>query len=277
MKKLQLIFAAAICFSTTSIGQSNGSLKLSKGQKYQVENTLQTNSSTDVQGQTMESKINVTSTYNIEVKDKANNNNYNLSNTITHLLMDMTMMGNEINFDSNKPEDMNGEMGTALKDYINKPKDVVIDQTGKIISKDETDTSAEGIAKQLNLAATGYGAQMAFLALPENAKVGSNWTDSSNEGGVSRTTNYTIKDISGNIATVSFNGTVTSKTTMERQGMEVTSNTTGKFSGEEKVDTKTGVVQSNTTTGDATGTVSAMGQDFPMTSKVTSTTTVKAL
>ncbi|MGN6194942.1 MAG: DUF6263 family protein [Ginsengibacter sp.] len=276
MKKLQLIFAAAICFSTTSIGQSNGSLKLSKGQKYQVENTLQTNSSTDVQGQTMESKINVTSTYNIEVKDKANNN-YNLSNTITHLLMDMTMMGNEINFDSNKPEDMNGEMGTALKDYINKPKDVVIDQTGKIISKDETDTSAEGIAKQLNLAATGYGAQMAFLALPENAKVGSNWTDSSNEGGVSRTTNYTIKDISGNIATVSFNGTVTSKTTMERQGMEVTSNTTGKFSGEEKVDTKTGVVQSNTTTGDATGTVSAMGQDFPMTSKVTSTTTVKAL
>jgi hypothetical protein len=277
MKKLQLIFAAAICFSTTSIGQSNGSLKLSKGQKYQVENTLQTNSSTDVQGQTMESKINVTSTYNIEVKDKANNNNYNLSNTITHLLMDMTMMGNEINFDSNKPEDMNGEMGTALKDYINKPKDVVIDQTGKIISKDETDTSAEGIAKQLNLAATGYGAQMAFLALPENAKVGSSWTDSSNEGGVSRTTNYTIKDISGNIATVSFNGTVTSKTTMERQGMEVTSNTTGKFSGEEKVDTKTGVVQSNTTTGDATGTVSAMGQDFPMTSKVTSTTTVKAL
>jgi hypothetical protein len=172
---------------------------------------------------------------------------------------------------------MNGEMGTALKDYINKPKDVVIDQTGKIISKDETDTSAEGIAKQLNLAATGYGAQMAFLALPENAKVGSSWTDSSNEGGVSRTTNYTIKDISGNIATVSFNGTVTSKTTMERQGMEVTSNTTGKFSGEEKVDTKTGVVQSNTTTGDATGTVSAMGQDFPMTSKVTSTTTVKAL
>jgi hypothetical protein len=276
MKKAQLILAATICFSTAGIAQSNGSLKLSKGQKYQVENTLQTTSSTDVNGQAMESKINVTSTYNIEVKDKANNN-YNLSNTITHLLMDMTMMGTEINFDSNKPEDMNGEMGTALKGDINKPKDVVVDQSGKIISKDTADTSEEGIAKQLNLAATGYGAQMAFLALPQNAKAGTTWTDSSNESGVSRTTNYTIKDISGNIATVSFNGTVTSKTTMERQGMEVTSNTTGKFSGEEKVDTKTGVVQSNTTTGDASGTVSAMGQDFPMTSKVTSTTTVKAL
>ncbi|HXR84659.1 MAG TPA: DUF6263 family protein [Hanamia sp.] len=276
MKKVNLLFAAAVCFSTATIGQSNGTLKLSKGQKYQVENTLQTTSSTNVQGQAMESKANVTSTYNIEVKDKANNN-YNLSNTITRILMDMTMMGTEINFDSNKPEDMSGEMGSALKDYINKPKNVVIDQTGKIISTDTQDSSAAGIAKQLNFAASGFGAQLAFLALPQNAKAGTSWTDSSNENGISRTTNYTIKDISGNIATVSFNGTVSTKTTMEQQGMEVNTNTTGKFSGEEKVDAKTGVVQLNTTTGDASGTVSAMGQDFPMTSKVTSTTTIKAL
>lgn len=276
MKKIQLIFAAAICFSTATLAQSKTSLNLTKGQKYQLENKLETSSSTDVNGQTMETKVNVTSTYNIEVKDKVNNN-YNLTNTITHMLMNMTMMGTEINFDSDKPEDMNGEMGASLKDYINKPKDVEIDNTGKIISKIEEDSSEEGIAKQLNLAATGYGAQMAFLALPQNAKVGTNWTDSTNESGISRTTHYSIKDITGNIATVSFDGTVNSKTTMERQGMEVSSNTNGKFSGEEKVDVKTGVVQSNTTTGDATGTVSAMGQDFPMTSKVTSTTTVKAL
>jgi hypothetical protein len=276
MKKIQLIFAAAICFSTATLAQSKTSLNLPEGQKYQLENKLETSSSTDVNGQTMETKVNVTSTYNIEVKDKVNNN-YNLTNTITHMLMNMTMMGTEINFDSDKPEDMNGEMGASLKDYINKPKDVEIDNTGKIISKIEEDSSEEGIAKQLNLAATGYGAQMAFLALPQNAKVGTNWTDSTNESGISRTTHYSIKDITGNIATVSFDGTVNSKTTMERQGMEVSSNTNGKFSGEEKVDVKTGVVQSNTTTGDATGTVSAMGQDFPMTSKVTSTTTVKAL
>jgi hypothetical protein len=64
---------------------------------------------------------------------------------------------------------------------------------------------------------------------------------------------------------------------MQQQGMEMSTKTTGKFSGEEKVDVKTGVVQSNTTTGEASGTVSAMGQDFPTNSKVTSTTTVKSL
>jgi hypothetical protein len=47
--------------------------------------------------------------------------------------------------------------------------------------------------------------------------------------------------------------------------------------GEEKVDIKTGVIQSSSSTGDASGTVSAMGQDFPMTTKITSTTTVKEL
>jgi hypothetical protein len=64
---------------------------------------------------------------------------------------------------------------------------------------------------------------------------------------------------------------------MEQQGMEIATKTTGKVVGEEKVDIKTGVIQSGSSTGDASGTVSAMGQDFPMKTKITSTTTVKEL
>jgi len=276
MKKILLIFAVAFCFSTGSMSQTNQILKLNKGEKYQVDNKLETTNSTEVQGQTMDSKANISSTYNIAVKEKTDNN-YNLTNTITHMVMSMSMMGQDINFDSDKKEDMDGQMGTALKEYINRPKNVVIDNTGKVISTDESDTSATGIAKQLNLAATGYGAQLVFQALPKNPKVGASWTDSTNTDGIKRTTNYTIKSIDGNIATVTFNGTVSTETKMEQQGMEVSTKTSGKFSGEEKVNTKTGVVQSNTTTGDASGTVTAMGQDFPTSSKVTSTTTVKAL
>ncbi len=61
------------------------------------------------------------------------------------------------------------------------------------------------------------------------------------------------------------------------QGMEITTKTKGKFSGEEIVDITTGIVQSNTTTADASGTVSVMGQELPTSSKVTSTTTVKMM
>lgn len=276
MKKITLLFAASMALSTAINAQTNASLQLAKGQKYQVENKMETTSSTEMQGQTMETKANIASTYNIAVNDKTGDN-YKLTNTISRIVMNMSMMGNEINFDSDKKEDMAGTMGQGLKDYINKPQQLQMDNTGKIITQPDADSSISQIAKQLNFAANGYGAQMTFLALPKNLKPGITWSEKTDDNGITRNTNYTVKDINGNIATISFTGTVSTDTKMEQQGMEISTKTSGKFSGEEKVDSKTGVIQSSNTTGDATGTVSAMGQDFPTSSKVTSTTIVKAL
>lgn len=276
MKKIQILLAASICFSTTSLlAQKSTSLKLPANKTYQVVNILETNSSTDVQGQKMESTANVTSTYSIEVKGKAGDN-YNLSSTLSHINMSMSMMGQDIKFDSDSTNDMNGEFGTALKDYINQPKALQMDNSGKV-STDSKDTSLNDLAKRLHLAQSGFGTQLAFLPLPANAKVGDSWKENLNSDGMSRTTNYTIKDISGNIATISFNTIDSVTTTLEQNGMEIATKTTGKSEGEEKVDLKTGVVQSGTSKGDASGTVTAMGQDFPMSTKITSSTTVKEL
>ncbi len=276
MKKIPIIFAALICFSTTSINaQTKSKLKLPENKKYQVVNTLQTNSTTDVQGQTMESTVNVTSTYTIEVKNKSGEN-YNLNSTLSGINMNMSMMGQDINFDSDNQDDMNGQFGTALKDYINKPKEIQMDQSGKV-SFDETDTSLNSIARQLHLTQNGFGTQLAFLPFPAHAKVGDSWTDSSNNDGISKTTNYTIKDITGNMATVSFASKDSITMKMDQNGMEISTKTTGKAEGEEKVDMKTGVIQSSTYKGDASGTVNAMGQEFPMSTKITSNTTVTEL
>jgi hypothetical protein len=277
MKKITLFFSTAIFFSTITMAQTTRSLKLEKGQKYVVENKLVTTSSTEVQGQPMDSKADIASVYNIEVKD-IKDNNFNLSNTITNIKMNMSMMGRDINFDSDKKEDMDGEMGSSIKDYINQPKDVEIDNSGNVITKASTDSATEpSLAKQLNFEASGYGADMAFLALPKDIKVGTTWTDKTDNKGIDKSTTYIIKSITGNIASVTFSGTIASDMKMEQQGMEVSTKTTGKFSGEETVDTKTGVVQTNNSTSEASGTVTAMGQDFPTSTKITSTTTVKAL
>lgn len=276
MKKIQILLAASICFSTTSLlAQKSATLKLPASKTYQVVNTLETNSSTDVQGQTMESTANVTSTYNIEVKEKAGDN-YNLNSTLSHINMNMSMMGQDIKFDSKNEDDMNGEFGTALKDYINQPKALQMDNTGRV-SADSKDTSLNDLAKRLHLEQNGFGTQLAFLPLPAKAKVGDSWTESDNKDGVVKTTKYTVKDISGSVATISFNATDSVTTSMEQNGMEISIKTSGKSAGEEKVDIKTGVVQSSTSKGDASGTVTAMGQDFPMSTKITSSTTVKEL
>ena len=38
-----------------------------------------------------------------------------------------------MNFDSDKKEDMDGEMGNTFKNYINQPKPVVMDKSGNVI------------------------------------------------------------------------------------------------------------------------------------------------
>lgn len=276
MKKIKILFASSICFSTTSlIAQSGNKLKLPENKKYQVVNALETTSSTDVQGQSMESNANITSTYTIEVKSKAADN-YDLSSTLSHIVMSMNMMGQDIKFDSENQDDMNGPFGSALKDYINQPKDLKMDNSGKV-STDSEDTAFSEIAKRLHLEQNAFGTQLAFLPLPDGIKTGDSWTENSSNDGISKTTNYTIKDISGDVATVSFTTVDSVKSSMEQNGMEISVTTTGKSAGEEKVNIKTGVIQSSSYKGDASGTVSAMGQDFPMSTKITSNTTVTEL
>ena len=279
MKKISFFFAAAICLSTATFAQNNQSVNLKKGQKYVVENKITTTSSTEMQGQSIEANADVTSTYNIEVKEVMTDK-YNLTNTITGIKMNVTNMGQEMSFDSDKKEDADGPIGSGLKEYINQPKEVVLEKTGKVVNQKKEDSSNEEnmMIKQLgDFEATGYGANMAFESLPKNIKVGSTWDNKTDENGISKSTNYKVTALDGNIATIALSGTVSSDTKMENQGMEITTKTTGKFTGEEKVDIKTGVIQSNNTTIDASGVIGVMGQEFPTSSKVTSTATVKSI
>ena len=284
MKKITLFITAALVSSTALFAQNSNSINLKKGQKYSVQNVVSTKSTTEMQGQSMEANVDATTFYNIEVKDVAGDN-YNLTNTVTGVKMSMSQMGQEMQFDSEKKEDLDGPIGGALKEYINQPKSVVVDKSGKVVpqaSPEKPDTAAAGaasmFAKQLgNFEATGYGSGITFEPLPKDVKVGSTWSKTTTNEGVTTITNYVVKSISGDVATLTTSGTLTTDTKMEMQGMEITTKTAGKFSGEELVDVKTGVVQSNTSTFDTSGTIGVMGQELPTSAKVTTTTTVKVI
>lgn len=285
MKKILLFNTAIFAISTGIFAQNNGTVNLPKGQKYVVENKITTKSTSEMQGQSMESNADITSVYAIEVKD-LKDNNYNMTNSISSIKMNMSSMGQNMNFDSDKKEDMDGEMGKTVKDYINQPKVVVMDKSGNVIVSKQTDTSkgndattqTEMILKQMgDPEQQGYGAKMAFLPISKNAKAGTSWKDSTSADGVIRVTNYSVKEIKGNTATISISGTENRDTKMEMQGMEINTKTTGKFTGEESVEINTGVVLQNNTSADASGTVSVMGQEIPTSVTATSVTTVKPM
>ncbi|MEP7251588.1 MAG: DUF6263 family protein [Ginsengibacter sp.] len=287
MKKITIILALLVAGKLSLFAQTNGAINLSAGQKYAVENIITTSTSSEMMGQSMESKADVTSNYHLEVKAMSGDN-INFLNTITAMKMSVNAMGQDMNFDSDKKEDMNGDIGKNFKDIINQPKDVVMSKTGTVILKASADTTSdtatesnptEMMMKQMggDPASQGYGAKIAFEVIPKGAKVGTTWSDSSDQSGTKRVTKYTLKSINGNDYTIALDGTIDSQVKTEMQGMEIQTKTTGKFTGEELVDAKTGVIKTNTTNSDATGTVQVMGQEIPTTSKITSVTTVKPI
>src|SRR5674476_1040401 len=107
MKKTISIIIGISCITTGLFAQKNSSLNLKKGQKDLF------------------------------------NNNYSLTNTVTGVKMNITQMGQEMNFDSEKKEDIDVPIGSALKEYINQPKKVVMDKSGKLIPQKTDDTTQE--------------------------------------------------------------------------------------------------------------------------------------
>ncbi len=124
---------------------------------------------------------------------------------------------------------------------------------------------------------TGFGLSEAFMIVPSNAKQGFSWSDSSSKAGIKKSTTYTVKEIKGSEAIVTISGNLNADTKTEMQGMEISNKSSGKITGEEIVDLKTGLVKKRTTILESSGNMQAMGQEIPMTTRLTSVSTVKNL
>lgn len=279
MKKLTLLLFASV-FTTAIFAQNPGNINLTKGQKLLVENKVTAVTTQTFMGQAMESNAELITKYSIEVKD-VKGNNYNLTNTFTKMKAKLTAMGNDLIFDSDKKEDMAGQYAASFKDMINKPKEVVIDRSGKVLNvKKEENMPANAqpdIMKMMidqllgDPEETGYGAAIAFVSTPSKITAGYNWVDSSNKEGIQRSTTYTVKEIKGNNAVVTISGILNTDAKSQMQGMEIINRSKGNLKGEEIIDINTGVIKERTTTLESTGTtlIQAQGLEIPMTTKVT--------
>lgn len=276
MKKLSLLVATAFLISSVSFSQNT--LTLKKGQKFLVETKTSTSSETEVQGNSMETKINSGTTYQIEVAD-VTDSNYHLNSTITHVEMGMEMMGQEMKMNTDKKEDLDGPLGSGLKDIINKPNSVILTKSGKVVSntKKSNDNSNPILQQFANYEESGFGAEVTFVPLPSQIKVGSTWNSEIKTKESSSTITYTAKEINGDLVTLSFKGTVKGENTIEQNGMEIVTKTSGTTAGETIVNIKTGIVQSSNATSDVTGNVEVMGQEMPTSAKTTIITTVKQM
>jgi hypothetical protein len=252
-------------------------IAVTKGQK--LESTLTTAITMDVMGQNIETSTTLVSL--VEVKE-VNAKGSTMANTITRMLIKSNAMGQDINFDSDKKEDLDGQMGQAVKGKIGASQEVVVDQNGKVVElKDTTKKAAGGMGDMMNMSgelAKGQAYPM-LLQLPGRpVKAGDNWTDSAGTAATMKTvTNYSIKSITAEGVMVSYTGTFIKNGTVEQNGMEMQLDMSGKIKGDASYETGTGLLKKNDAVMDVSGSINVMGQNAPIAMKATITSLSKKL
>lgn len=271
---MKQFFLVTLLFSVGAVSAQNLSRKvvLAKGQQFEQINKVNMNMTQEMMGQSIEIKMESTSNNLMEVKD-AGKNSYLIANTLKRLVMSTSGV-QETNFDSDKKEDMDSEIGKSIKGKIGKVKEFSINQDGMITkvntkeAPEENNAMAAGMSKMFGQdAEEKEGTAFQALAnIPGNGvKVGDSWTDSTKEGNSKTFTTYTLKKVEGNDATVSLTGNMNINRDIEQQGMTIQLALQGTTLGEYIFDVATGIVKARKATTKASGTVEAMGQSIPMT------------
>jgi Family of unknown function (DUF6263) len=263
--------------SATGSHSEAGKIKLANGQKIIIE------SNTDIQASLtmgMELTSNSTTINGLQVKNSTANN-YTISNTLTKMKVNMNMMGQSNAYDSDNKQGNNEEMAKIFDEKMNKAVDVVIDnKTGAAVAEKKKEKKADDAdaanpaADLMKMFADNSDEAMvagAFEIVPTGKSVGDSWADSTMGKDMKMVRTYTLKSVTGNEAVIQSTivSTGTNKLNFQEMEFEVKSET--KTNGEIITDISTGLVKKRTNLADIIGSIQMMGQDMPISAKVTTT------
>jgi len=274
MKKLLFI---PLCLATIIAGAQtlNRKVVLTKGQQLERVAAMKMNFGMEMMGQTVDMKMDNTTTSLVEVKN-ASAQSFDLTSTVKRVVMNMNSMGQDMNYDSDKKDQEANEMTKKLGEMVGKTANLTIDSKGYITASDDTSKTAEkaegfmGMAGNMASTVNKVGASYDMVANFPNkgVKAGDSWADSTVSPQGKTATSYTVLDVKGGEATIAMDGTVTQSGETENNGMTINLTITGKSKGQYIMDVATGVIKKRTVILDATGTMDMMGQSVPFTMKM---------
>ncbi|HMK04660.1 MAG TPA: DUF6263 family protein [Ferruginibacter sp.] len=273
---LVVVFSTTLIFSQTV--KPSGRIILTKGQKITVQSNISLEASL--------TGMDLTSTSATEnaLEVKQSDDKYStVSNTITKLKVDMNMMGQATSYDSEKKEVPGTDIEKAFAEKLNKPVNIIIDNTGtpeaeKQKEKKDEAGDAAPVDGMLNMFADNSDAAVvsgAFELIPQDKKIGDSWTDSTISKEIKTVRTYTLSSITGSEALIQLAAVTNAVNKIELQGMEIEFKSETKTTGEIITDILTGLVKKKTTQANITGSFQLMGQEMPMSAKANSTNIYK--
>jgi hypothetical protein len=261
-----------------------GKIALSSGQKIVVESNISIEASNAMMGFDLNS--NTSSQNTLEAKNNTDKE-YTVSNTLTKAKLNVTIMGQSRSYDSEKKEGNDPEVAKSFDPRLNKPVDVVIDNSGKLIKTDKAEVKKESGDEGEDdnqmaalLAVFSQGADDAVVAgafelIPQGKAVGDSWQDSTATKDMKMVRTFTLRSVTGNEAVIELNAVINAKNKVDFQAMEIEFKTETKTSGEIITDITTAQVKKRTSKSDITATFPIMGQDVSINGKANSTNTYR--
>jgi Family of unknown function (DUF6263) len=282
MKKIlsaALLVSVMVVATAQTVSRKVG---LTKGQQLEQQSHVKMNMTQEMAGQSMEIKMESDITNVLEVKDAAANS-FEVANTLKKILMNMSAMGQDMKFDSDKKEDMDGQMGQAFKGKIGVPREFTVNKDGIITAlKNKEEKKGEpvgmigGMMGGVGDSEEKEGSAFNSLAnIPaKGIKVGESWKDSTSDDNGKTFTTYTLKEINGGngLVTLSANSAISRE--MEQQGMTMQMEMTGTTIGEYTFELATGIIKTRKATTKASGTIDIAGQSVPVNIETTVQSTV---
>jgi Family of unknown function (DUF6263) len=284
MKKNVLVLMAVAAGFAATAQTFKPAVKLEAGKKYNVNSVTKANMTQEAMGQTMEIPIETSAYQVLEIKT-AGAEGYQSASTTQRLVFSANVMGQDMNYDSDKKEDREGKMGATMNNMVGKPTTFTVDMDGKVIEKSivkpevPKDESGEGdmMTGMLgNMGLAQAGASPAFNLFPDNKemKIGDTFVESvsnDKDGKTKTATTYKLTAIKDGIAEFEFTGNGSIEKTMETQGMTMNIVSATKLAGTMLVDIATGLLSKKTTTTETTGNIEVSGMQIPITGKATTT------
>lgn len=280
MKRVYLILTS-LAVSATAFSQHIAKIKLANGQKIVVESV------TDIQASLtmgMELSSNSTILHALEVKNSTADN-YTISSTITKMKLTSNMMGQASIYDSESKTGNDKQMAEIFDDKVNKPVDVTLNNTtGQAVTDNnkekQKDTDDSNPMVDMMKIFTDNASEEAIVSgafemIPKGKSTGDSWGDSTTTKDIKTIRSFTLKSVTGNEAVIQSNVVSKAVNKMDFQGMEFIIKTETSTNSEILTDISTGLVKKRTGVADITGTLPMMGQEMPISAKVTSTTIYK--
>ncbi len=233
----------------------------------------------ELMGQKIDIEMNSTSTDSVSVKSETKGS-FNLSKTPVKLTMHINAMGKDIDFDSDKKEDMEGEMGQKMKDKLNVPIDATVTENGQIKLQNpvQEESAADAMGSIMPMNNDSVAIAGLFLTpVPQTIKSGETWKDSAITSEMSVVNVYTLDKIENNIAVINYTSVNNASGTTTANGMEVKMKMKTETTGLLKVNLKTGLVVERKADMKLNGTSEVMGMEIPISGNSTSIITVSEL